>query len=103
MGEVTNIEIRSGQRKVLRLPGRGTAGYSWGCELDGDPDVVKVTIEPAPVSEIAGKPPGTSTDELITIEARRLGRATIRLTHRRAWEQAGRTLDERTVEVSVVS
>jgi predicted secreted protein len=101
MSEITSIELQNGQRQTLRLQGRGTVGYSWTFELS-DPNVVRVTIEPAPAYELTGKPQGTSLDELVMIEGVRVGRATIRLALRRAWERTGKTLDERTVEVSVV-
>jgi predicted secreted protein len=55
----------------------------------------------APADELRAKPPGTSADELAEIEGIRRGTATIHLAQRRSWEKAGRTLDERTLEVKV--
>jgi predicted secreted protein len=101
MSETTSMHLKVGEREVLRLPGRGTAGYSWVCDLPGDPNTVKVSIGMAPVNDPRTIPPGTSADELAEIEGIRPGTATVHLSQRRSWEKAGRVLDERTIEITV--
>jgi hypothetical protein len=81
---------------------RSRAGYSWTVAELSDSDIVKMVIEPAPAHELGGKPPGTSLDELLSLEAVQVGRATIRLVLRRSWEKGGKMLDQRTLDVTVM-
>jgi len=95
------VTLRPGERTSVRLPGLGTAGYEWTHRTDGDAGAVEVSISTAPAEEIAGRPPGTSIDELATIQARRPGRATVILEQRRSWENKPDPQDRRVIEVTV--
>ena|SRR5689334_14142629 len=99
--EFGTLKLRPGERAEVRLPGLGTAGYRWTARVEGDPDVVDVSVVTAPAEEVAGQPPGVSVDEVATLEALRPGQATVYLELRRSWENKPRSQDERVIEVVV--
>lgn len=99
--EPTPVTLRRGERTSVRLPGLGTAGYEWTHRVEGDTGAVEVSISTAPAEEIAGRPPGTSIDEIATIHARGPGRATVILEQRRPWENKPAPQNRRVVEVTV--
>lgn len=99
--EATALTLQPGERATVRLPGLGTAGYQWTQHVDGDADAVAVSLDTAPAEEIAGRPLGTSVDELAVIEARHHGRATVVLEQRRSWEKEPDPQDRRVLTVTV--
>jgi predicted secreted protein len=99
--EEVQVRLRPGERKSIRLPGLGTAGYRW---TPGRPDaagIVDVSVTTAPAGEIDGRPPGSSADELATIEGRRPGQATVILEQRRSWETKAAPHDRRVLHITV--
>ncbi|MDH6126502.1 protease inhibitor I42 family protein [Kitasatospora sp. GP82] len=96
----TAIRLRTGERYVVRLPGRGTAGYTWTSRVEGDSNALAVSVTTAPASEIAGRPIGASVDELAVLDALHPGRATVHLEQRRVWEQKP-PLDHRVLDITV--
>jgi predicted secreted protein len=90
------VELRVGEKTTIRLPGLGLSGYRWTAEVSGD--AVTVSLRPAPRPP---HPPGASAEEILEIEARRPGRATVLVEQRRSWENAPDAHDRRVVEVTV--
>lgn len=99
--ELTSVTLRRGERASVRLPGLGAVGYEWTHRVEGDTGAVEVSISTAPAEEIAGRPPGTSVDELAVLQARRPGRATVLLEQRRPWESKPNPQNRRVIEVTV--
>lgn len=92
------LELEVGGSLTLPLPSLGTAGYVWQHSVEGDVDAVRV-------SGSRGRPSGTgvgsSTPELVTIEAQAAGRATVRLLQVRPWEVGVAPHAERVLTVQV--
>lgn len=99
--ESTSLTLQRGERRSVRLPGLGTAGYEWTHRVEGDAGAVEVSISTAPAEEIAGRPPGTSIDEIAAIHARGPGRAIVILEQRRPWETKPAPQNRRVIEVTV--
>jgi predicted secreted protein len=100
-GDATDVlRLQPGDEHELRLPGKGTVGYSWVVEIEGDPAVLDVAIAGASADEIAHQPAGVSVDELATLRARKPGTVTLRLVQRRSWDPS-KVLDRRDLRVEV--
>ena len=99
-----SVGLRVHETSVLELPGRGSAGYSWVVEQDGEEGVVEVRRRPpspAAGAEPGGPPPAAgSLPELLEIQALAPGRVALRFELRRSWEQQG-PLEHEEVEVVV--
>ena len=96
------IELQVGERKVVRLPGLGTAGYSWTHSLNGSDQTVAITSSTAPPPGPGPSPGvGPSSDALFTIEALKSGQVSLHLTQRRSWEKNTSPLKEHTVTIVV--
>ena len=79
------ITLRVGDMNTVRLPGLGTAGYSWTHEVIENSALIQVSTGQGALpqtGEAAMKIVGASVDELIYIRALRAGRSRIRLTQR---------------------
>ena len=87
------------------LPGRGTAGYQWVHELDGDQGTVKVSISAtsAPRSlKLGGEPPDAgSRDEHLDIHALKAGTSHLLLTQKRPWEHGKTPLKQYRIKIIV--
>jgi predicted secreted protein len=103
----TRIELKVGERYVLKLQGLGAAGYTWEYAVEGVGNVVAVSKETsdAPPQTETGEllPPGYSRDELVTIKALEPGHITIRFVQRRPWEKDKPPLKEHVLEVYIES
>jgi hypothetical protein len=99
----TRITLRVGDVRRFRLPGLGTAGYSWVGDVSGDSDVVSQRVELAPSGELDGQPPGVSADEIAILEGRRPGHVRVDLLQRRGWEPPDKVLARHSIEVDVVA
>ena len=80
------ITLRVGDMNTVRLPGLGTAGYSWTHEVIENSALIQVSTGQGALpqtGEAAMKIVGASVDELIYIRALRAGRSRIRLIQRR--------------------
>jgi predicted secreted protein len=99
------IELGVGEEYVLRLPGLGSAGYEWSCDVIGDEGVVGISREtPAGPSVPApgGLPPSNfNVDEALVVKARKPGQVRLHLTLRRPWERDAAPQDERFVDAIV--
>ena len=85
------IRLSVGEHWQFRLPGLGAAGYQWCWELEGDQDIVVVTITPLlpEMSSIRGDgtPEAGSYLECLDVYAQHPGSAVLRLVQRRPWEK----------------
>jgi predicted secreted protein len=99
------LAVAVGEERRLRLPGLGTAGYIWQPRIEGDDDVVEVSVAPVPDDEAGDggvdEPVGRSLDEQVTIRGRRPGRVVVRLVQRRPWERTAPPLREAALQVIV--
>jgi predicted secreted protein len=96
------IELKVGERKVVRLPGLGTSGYSWAHSLSGSDQTVAITLSTAPPPGPGPSPGvGSSSDKLFTIEALKPGQVNLHLTQRRAWETNTSPLKEHAITIVV--
>ncbi len=93
------VTLMPGETYELSLPSLGTAGYVWAHAVDDDAGAVEVSRRrgaPEREPRIAGR----STSEQVLVAARAPGRAVVRLTQARPWEQgAPRATIVLTVEV----
>jgi inhibitor of cysteine peptidase len=94
------VELQVGDEHVVRLTGRGTAGYRWAPEAVDDESVAEVS-EPqvaAPESEATG----ASGDELFRVRALAPGSTRIAFAQRRPWEaEDSAPSEEHVVELRV--
>ncbi|QEV16596.1 protease inhibitor I42 family protein [Streptomyces alboniger] len=98
-----DITLTPGERREIRLPALGTAGFTWTWRLDGDTDSVAIAQGRPPAGELHDSPPGASADILFTLTALRPGHATLQLDHRRPWEQDTPPKERRCYEITVES
>ena len=87
---------------MIRLPGRGTAGYEWTVGIAEGPEETVAVRELHPDAERTG-PPGESADHVFALSARRPGRSVVHFEQRRPWEHEAAPLEVREVEVVVES
>jgi len=84
------ITLRVGESRQLRLPGLGSAGYSWRYGVEGAEQAVSITMgsegAPAPAAPGGPPPPAGSSTSVITIAGRQPGSARVLLELRRQWE-----------------
>jgi predicted secreted protein len=88
------LELRPGESRVLRLPGRGVSGYRWETAVEGSAVEVKREVS-AP-----GGAPGAAGDEQLTVTALAPGEATVTVARRRRWGPPTATAES--VQVLVV-
>jgi predicted secreted protein len=91
------VELRVGEKTTIRLPGLATSGYRWTAHASGD--AVTVSTRPA---DPGRRTPGANADEIVEIEGRRPGRATVTLEPRRSWEDRPEPYDRRVLDITVV-
>lgn len=103
--ETHEINLRVGDTHKSQIGGLGSAGYGWDYAVEGDPDIVTVSIEslPPPLPPPpGGTPPDTySAEQLVVITAEAPGEATVRLLLRRPWEHDKPALREIRFEISI--
>jgi predicted secreted protein len=104
------VELKVGQQYTHRLQGRGAAGYSWECRLEGPQAVVAISREPGMTAnhldlpEPGSAPPGSaSVDELVRIQSLAPGHTRIRCAQRRIWEIDRPPLREEVIDIAVTS
>ena len=97
----TQLSLGVGDRRELKLPGLGTAGYRWGHAVDGDADAVQLEWQRGVSAEEArGLPMGASAPERLAITATAPGHVTVRLTQQRPWESVPPRA-EHTIEIDI--
>ena len=89
------VVLRPGEEHVLRLPSRGLAGFRWETAVEGS--AVEVVHEVS-TPEVA---PGAAGDELVTLRAKTVGRATVTVVRRRRWGPPGKTERVETARIDV--
>jgi predicted secreted protein len=80
------LQLQVGDEHVVRLAGRGTAGYRWAAEVLGDDTVAEISER-----QVAGEGSGAaggSADELFRVRALAPGSTRIAFAQRRPWEAA---------------
>jgi predicted secreted protein len=101
----TRIELKVGERYVLKLQGLGAAGYTWEYTVEGIGKVVAVSkdrSDASPQTETGEPLPlGYSREELVTIKALEPGHITIRFVQHRPWEKDKPPLKEHVLEVYI--
>jgi predicted secreted protein len=96
-----NIELKIGETYTLSLPGLGTAGYRWSCEIEGNApliDVSKIETElqqPLPI--------GSSRDEVFVLRALAVGQLSIRFVQSRPWEKDRPPHMQHIVRIAIVA
>jgi predicted secreted protein len=90
-----SLRLAPGEEHVLQLPARGSAGYDWWEEIEGQPGVVEIRREsaPRPAPPPRDRQPRTSSnDTLIFLRALQPGQATVTLNYKRP-SQDNQTLE----------
>ena len=84
------IVLAVGETTRVALPGRGSAGFSWSVERQGDSDIVAIErtagkrLELPPAGGLP--PPSFSLDEVLVLKALREGVVTLDVALRRPTE-----------------
>ena len=100
--QINQINLRVGERHVVRLEGLGAAGYEWMPEIEGEGVSVEKVRDPSQEEVDPGSmPAGQSFPEAFRIEGRAPGRATIRFLQRRPWEAGAPPANEHVIHVEV--
>jgi predicted secreted protein len=101
----TSINLKVGEKYVLRLKGLGSAGYTWNYSIDGNDKVVSIskeTLSRPTTASVGGPPPDTfSLDYLFIIQAHEPGRVVIHFFQHRSWEKDKPPLNEHVLEIHV--
>ena len=99
----TAIELKVGEAHTLRLQGLGTAGYVWNCTVEGNANVIEVTVGRDSQSQQPDDSVlfGSSLDEIYTVLGRETGQTTIHLAQRRLWETDQPPLKNYRIEITV--
>jgi hypothetical protein len=100
------LQLKVGEHWTARLPGLGSAGYQWSCELEGSAGVVAVALTPIPTPRLpaGGEPPDNfSLDTSVEVRALNLGAVVLHLIQRRPWERDRPPLNRHVIEVTVVA
>jgi predicted secreted protein len=94
-----SVNLSVNEKKELRFPGLGTAGYRWKCNLD---DETKVKVE----RQLDDKPMeqntvGASNDEIFTVTALKKGTVHATFIQYRNWEAESSAIKkmEYTIEI----
>jgi predicted secreted protein len=87
---VETLNLSVGDRRTIRLPGRGTAGFAWSVAVD-NPQIAGVssigTARPEPSSNPASGGFSASRDELFEVTALSPGETAIHFVQSRPWER----------------
>ena len=101
----TRIQLKVGEMRTLRLPGRGAVGYAWEHHIAGSDQALSVTqegVREKPPGEVDDRTPSSySADILFTIHALEPGQATLHLQLRRPWEKDRPPLRTHTLEITI--
>lgn len=89
------LMLRPGQEHVLRLPSRGLSGYRWETAVEGS------AVELERATPPPGGAPGAAGDELVTVRAVTVGRATVTVVRRRRWGPPAGTGELETARIAV--
>jgi hypothetical protein len=91
----SEVLLRVGEEKILRLDGFSSGGYRWQARVVPPGRVVTASVTPAPETA-TGK---ASRDELVVLRGEAAGRATVEVTLGRSWESA--PVERHTIDVVV--
>jgi len=99
------IELKVGEGHDFSLEGLGSAGYSWTFQLEGPGDVANISMTAAqgPTKpKPGGLPPESySINELVRVQAKKIGHVTAHFALRRSWEKDIPPLKEYDLEILV--
>ena len=88
--ESHKISLHTGETCRFELGGLGSAGYTWGYEISGDPGILGISLESSdiPPSPPPGSLPPSSFSAVIVsiMTARKPGISSIRFFLHRPWE-----------------
>lgn len=76
-----NIHVKVGEKKIIRLEGKSTAGYEW--EADYDQELLHLSKS---FRSSKDAPPGSSAAEEFTVTALKAGSTTLKFYLKRKWE-----------------
>jgi VCBS repeat-containing protein len=103
------IELGIGDTHSIRLQGRGTAGYEWSYNIEGEHGIIEISHGSGYVHDVNSDKNddkqlavGQSIDEIFVIQGIRRGRAIVHFLQRRPWEIDAPPLDKADVEVIVL-
>ena len=100
--QINQINLRVGERHVVRLESLGAAGYEWMPEIEGEGVTIEKVRDPSQEEvDTASIPAGQSFPEVFRIEGRAPGRATVRFVQRRPWEVGAAPANEHVMHVEV--
>jgi predicted secreted protein len=97
----TSLDLSVGEQRDVELPGLGTAGYVWDCEIMGNGNVIDVHWTRGDPS---GSPPrtvGQSAPEVATIRAIGPGDVELQLYQHRRWEPPTQATGRHNIPVHV--
>jgi predicted secreted protein len=97
----TSLDMSVGERRAVELPGLGTAGYVWECDVTGNRDVIDVHWTRGDESGAPARPVGQSAPEVATIRAIRPGEVELQLYQHRRWEPPSEAIGRHTIRVRV--
>jgi predicted secreted protein len=97
----TRLTLRVGETRRLRLPGLAQAGYRWKATVASGAEAVEVGTSFDDAEPAATSPVGPLAAEVLSIAARAPGRARVRVTQARSWEENA-AIAEHTLDITVV-
>jgi hypothetical protein len=105
LGLPEEVALAVGEERRFRLPGLGSAGYTWHVRVEGPEGVVTTSRaaagDPAELWDAEGRPQAGSIDEEVTIRGETPGEVIVNLAQRRPWKRDDPPRLHATVRVSV--
>ena len=98
-----SVHLVRNEEHLVSLGGSGSAGYTWGAEVEEGEGVVEVSKKEVgrPPLEPGAVPETTGAEQVFSIRALRPGRARVRLLLRRPWLKSAKPAQERVIYVEV--
>lgn len=97
----TSLDMSVGEQRDVELPGLGTAGYVWDCQIVGNGDVINVHWARGDRSGSPPRPVGLSAPEVATIRATGPGDVELQLYQHRGWEPPAQAIGRHNIAVHV--
>jgi hypothetical protein len=95
--------LRVGERHSWAPPNHGAGGYRWYGGVTGDVGAVRLTVDYAGAGEAAPVVPGPGRAQVVHVDGRAPGEASVVLVERRSWEDDSTAIAKQVVDVRVVA
>ena len=97
VGNIEEINLKTGESTVVQLKGLATAGYQWSYTTDDNKHLVSISKDYLSVPNTIG----ASADEIFTIKANNKGVVLISFFQKRNWEKNNNAANEKQIKITI--